>query len=192
MPDKKGTIGFALCGSYCTFARILPQIERLVQEGYEVVPIMSENAYATDTRFGSAESFRQRISGITGQEIIHTIVQAEPIGPKAMLDAIVIAPCTGNTLAKMACAITDTSVTMAAKAHLRNEKPVLIAVSTNDGLTANAKNIGTLLNTRNIYFVPFGEDDPIKKPRSLVANMEEILPALELALQGKQIQPVIT
>jgi dipicolinate synthase subunit B len=184
-------IGFALTGSFCTFDIVIPQIEKLTAEGAEVYPIFSEAAASYDTRFGRAEGFKTRVEGICGKNIISNIVDAEPIGPKGFLDIVVVAPCTGNTLAKIANAITDTPVTMAVKAHLRNQKPVLIAVSTNDGLGANAKNLGILLNTKNIFFVPFGQDDPIKKCNSLVAKFEMILPAVVEALQGKQIQPML-
>lgn len=152
---EKIRVGFAMCGSFCTFSKVLPEIERLVELGYDVVPIMSEFAYATDTRFGKAEDFIAQVEEMTGKKIIHTIDEAEPIGPKKLLDVLVIAPCTGNTLGKLACGITDSSVTMAAKAHIRNAKPVVIAVSTNDGLGASAKNIGMLQNAKYIYFVPY-------------------------------------
>jgi dipicolinate synthase subunit B len=184
-------IGFAICGSFCTFNKVIPQIKLLKDENIEIFPIMSETAYATDTRFGKAADFILDIEQICGKKIIHTIVGAEPIGPNALLDALIIAPCTGNTIAKLALGITDTSVTMAAKAHLRNNRPVLIAVSTNDALGANAKNLGILLNTKNIYFVPYMQDDSEKKPTSLVADMNMIRESLTLALKGIQIQPMI-
>ena len=184
-------VGFAMTGSYCTFSSVIPQIENLVADGAVVYPIMSENASKTDTRFGKAEDFKKRIEEITGKQIISTIFAAEPIGPKNILDIMVIAPCTGNTISKLANGITDTAVTMAAKANLRNENPLVIAVSTNDGLGASAKNIGLLLNFKNVYFVPFTQDDPEKKHNSLVAKMELILPTLELALERTQIQPVL-
>ena len=152
---------------------------------------MSENASDTDTRFGNSKEIKQRIEDITNNKIICSIKDAEPIGPKKMIDALIIAPCTGNTLGKLAHGITDTTVVMAAKATLRNDNPVIIAVSTNDGLSGSAKNIGALLNYKNIYFVPFGQDDCINKPRSLVADMEKILPTLNEAIKGKQIQPLI-
>lgn len=183
--------GFALTGSFCTFSAVLPEIEKLVKEGAEVFPIMSENAFSTDTRFGSAENFREKIENITGKKIIKTISEAEPIGPKKLLDIMLIAPCTGNTISKLANGITDTAVTMAAKAGLRNENPLVIAVSTNDGLGASAKSIGMLLNSKNVYFVPFTQDDPEKKKNSLVARMELIVPAVKLAAEGKQLQPVL-
>lgn len=185
------TIGFAMCGSFCTFHKVLPVLEALIQKGYRVLPIMSETAYATDTRFGRAADFRDRITAVTGNPIIHTIYGAEPIGPKKLLDALVIAPATGNTLAKLANGITDTAVTLACKAHLRNSRPVLLAVSTNDALGAAAKNIGLLLNMKQIYFVPMRQDDPQKKPKSVVADFQKIPEALENALCGEQIQPIL-
>ncbi|MBE7012598.1 MAG: dipicolinate synthase subunit B [Ruminococcaceae bacterium] len=184
-------IGFALTGSFCTFSKVIPQLEALCATGAEVIPVMSEMAATTDTRFGKASEFRDRIENITGKKIISTVYEAEPIGPKNLLDMMVIAPCTGNTLGKLAGGITDSSVTMAAKASLRNENPLVIAVSTNDGLGASAKNIGALLNCKNVYFVPFSQDDPDKKHNSLVAHMDMIIPTVELASQGVQIQPVL-
>lgn len=183
-------VGFALCGSFCTFAEVIPQIETLRKLNYDIVPIMSEIAYNTDTRFGRAEEFISRIETVCKHEILHTIPQVEPIGPKKMLDLLIIAPCTGNTAAKLANGITDTSVTMAAKSHLRNGRPLVIAVSTNDGLTGAAKNIGSLLNYRNVYLVPFRQDDPLKKPRSLMADFTLIPEAVEAALKGEQLQPI--
>lgn len=187
--DKR--IGFAMCGSFCTFKRVVEELEELCKTGASIYPIMSEAAYNTDTRFGTAESFRERITELCGREIISTVKDAEPIGPKQLLDALVIAPCTGNTIAKLAAGIADTSVTLAAKAHLRNQRPVIVAVSTNDGLAAAAKNIGVLLNRKNVFLVPFGQDDYIKKPSSLVADMSKIQQTVELALDGKQLQPVL-
>lgn len=188
---NNATIGFAMTGSFCTFQRVLTEMELLASTGINILPIMSATAFSTDTRFGTAEDFVQKIKEITGNDIIHTIAGAEPIGPKNLLDALIIAPCTGNTLAKLANGITDTSVTMAAKATLRNQKPVIIAVSTNDGLGGSGKNIGLLHNTKNIYFVPYGQDDPIKKTNSLVADMSKITETLSLALQGKQIKEIL-
>ena len=185
------TIGFALCGSFCTFARVHPEIERLTEAGYRVIPIMSEAACGTDTRFGAAEEHRARIERVTGNPIISTIAGAEPIGPKGLLDALVIAPCTGNTLAKLAAGIADTPVTLAAKSHLRNGRPLLIAVSTNDALAAAAKNIGALQNYKHIYFVPYKQDAPEEKPNSAVADFTLLPRALELALEGRQMQPVL-
>ena len=183
-------IGFALTGSFCTFSKVLPEIQRLVDMGAEVYPIMSEMAYSTDTRFGEAEYFRRPIENMTGRKIIHSITDAEPIGPRHYLDVLVVAPCTGNTIAKIANGITDSTVTMASKAHLRNARPLVITVSTNDGLGSSAKNIGMLMNMQNVYFVPFNQDDPIKKPNSLVADMTKIAPAVECALDKAQIQPM--
>ncbi|QNU65297.1 dipicolinate synthase subunit B [Ruminiclostridium herbifermentans] len=184
-------VGFAITGSFCTFSKVIPQIEVLVKEGADVVPIISESVDKFDTRFGTAEDLKKKLIQITGKKPINSIVEAEPIGPKGLLDILVIAPCTGNTIAKIANAITDGPVTMACKAHLRNMRPVVVAVSTNDGLGANAKNIGTLLNMKNIYMVPFGQDDPIKKCTSLVADFDQILFAVQNALQSIQMQPVL-
>ena len=183
-------IGFALTGSFCTFSKVLPEIKRLVDMGAEVYPIMSEMAYSTDTRFGDCEYFRRSIEDMTGRKIIHSIKDAEPIGPRHYLDALVIAPCTGNTIAKLACGITDSCVAMSAKAHLRNAGPLVIAVSTNDGLGSSAKNIGMLMNMQNVYFVPFNQDDPVKKPNSLGADMTKIAPTVESALDKVQLQPM--
>ncbi|MCX7921562.1 MAG: dipicolinate synthase subunit B [Clostridia bacterium] len=184
-------IGFALTGSFCTFDKIFPEVEKLVAEGAEVYPIISESVNKFDTRFGRADDFKTRLKGITGKNIISTIVEAEPIGPKSLLDIVVVAPCTGNTIAKIVNAVTDTPVTMACKAHMRNNKPIVLSVSTNDGLGANAKNIGALLNMKNVYMVPFGQDNAISKPNSLVAKNELILPTILEALKGKQIQPLL-
>lgn len=184
-------IGFALTGSFCTFEKVEPEIAKLVAEGANVFPIITEAVNHFDTRYGTAEEWKKKIHGITGNNFISTIVDAEPIGPKSLLDILVVAPCTGNTLAKLANAITDTPVTMACKAHLRNSKPVVISISTNDGLGANAKNLGLLLNAKNIYFVPFGQDSPVSKPNSLVANNELIVETVVEALKGKQLQPLL-
>ena len=184
-------VGFAMCGSFCTFAQVIPQMKQLVEAGYDVYPIMSDYASGTDTRFGTAEHFRTQIEDICGKSIICTIKSAEPIGPKALLDVLIVAPCTGNTLGKLACGITDGAVTMACKAHLRNARPVVIAVSTNDGLGASARNIGALQNVRNIFFVPYAQDDCIRKPASLVADFEQIQKTMELALKNEQLQPVL-
>ena len=185
-------VGFAMCGSFCTFSKVIPQMSVLKEMGYNVIPIMSQNAYSTDTRFGKAKAFTDEISEITGNEIIHTIYSAEPIGPKKMLDALVVAPCTGNTLAKLAVGITDTPVCMAVKSHLRNQRPVVIAVSTNDALSGSAKNIGALRNYKNYYFVPLAQDDCRAKPFSLVADFGKIPETILDALDGKQIQPTIS
>ena len=183
-------IGFAMCGSYCTYDEVFPIMEQLAEK-YELLPIFSNNAYATDSRFGTAQTHIRQAFDICGTDPIHTIAQAEPIGPKKLLDALIIAPCTGNTLAKLAHSIADTSVTMAVKSHLRNGRPVIIAVSTNDALAGAAENIGKLMARRHYYFVPFRQDDPIGKPTSLVANFAKIPETLEAALQGLQIQPII-
>lgn len=185
------TVGFALCGSFCTFERTLSLMTAFVSNGASVIPIMSYNAYNTDTRFGKASEFIERIETLTGRRIISTITAAEPIGPKKLCDVILVAPCTGNTLAKLCCGVTDTPVTMAVKSHLRNSRPVVLAVSTNDGLSAAAKNIGELMNRKNYYFVPFRQDDCEKKPFSLVAELSLASDAVKLALCGKQIQPII-
>ena len=185
------SIGFALCGSFCTFNDVFSEIEFLKEEGYNIIPIMSENSYNLDTRFGKAKDWQNLFIEITGNQIIHTIPQAEPIGPQKLLDALIIAPCTGNTLAKLATGITDTCVTLAAKAHLRNARPLIIAPSTNDALANAGKNIGALLNYKNIFFVPFGQDSYKGKPNSMVANFPLIRSTLEYALEGKQLQPII-
>lgn len=189
--DKKLDIGFAITGSFCTFKQILPYIQQLVDEGNNVVPIFSYSVLNTDTRFYRADDFMREVYNITNKKPIATIVDAEPIGPDKLLDILVIAPCTGNTLAKINHAITDTPVLMATKAQLRNNKPVVIAISTNDGLSANAKNIGELLNKKNIYFVPYSQDDYSKKHRSTVADFSLIARTVDLAMQGIQIQPII-
>ena len=191
MKFKDLKIGFALTGSFCTFSKTIPKIKELVKEGAEVIPIMSYNAYELDTKFGKAEDFIAQIEEITGNKIIHTIQGAEPIGPKKMTDIMIIAPATGNTIAKLANGITDTPVTMAVKSHLRNENPLIIAISTNDALSGSAKNIGTLLNRRNYYFVPFRQDNPITKPRSIVFDEEYIIKTIEYALNGEQIEPIM-
>ena len=187
---KKRTLGLAMCGSFCTFSRVLDAFETLDQELYELVPIMSQASFETDSRFGPAAQFRERLETLCGREIVHTIKEAEPFGPKKLLDALVIMPCTGNTLAKLSLGITDTAVTMAAKSHLRILRPVLLCVATNDALGASAQNIGRLLNTKNIYFVPLKQDDCIKKPNSLVADFDKLEDCVTLALQGKQHQPI--
>ena len=189
---KKTSIGFAMTGSFCTFERVLRQMEALVRRGYEVVPVLSFNAGTLDTRFMTAEHLRARIVEITGNEPIDTLAGAEPIGPKKMTDVFLIAPATGNSLAKLAAGIYDTPALLGAKSHLRNDRPLVLAVSTNDGLGAAAQNIGRLLNVRNIYFVPFGQDDPVKKPRSLVADFTQIPRTIAAALSGVQMQPMLS
>ncbi len=184
-------IGFALCGSFCTFKKVFPVMEELVRMGYKVHPIMSFNAYSSDTRFGKADDFVALAEKICAEKVIATLTDAEPIGPKKLLDALIIEPCTGNTLAKLASGIADTPVTLAAKSHLRNARPLLIAVSTNDALAGAAKNIGALANYKNIYFVPYRQDDPDGKPTSAVADFSQTADALENAFRGKQIQPVL-
>ena len=185
------TLGFALCGSFCTFDAVLRQLALLRQEYPRIIPIMSSVSYETDSRFGTAESFRSRLEAICGHEILHTIPQVEPIGPQRLLDALVVAPCTGNTLAKLANGIADTPVTLACKAHLRNEAPIVLAVSTNDALAGNAENIGRLLNRKHYFFVPMRQDAPQKKPRSVVAEFSLIGETVRLALEGKQLQPIL-
>jgi len=185
------TIGFALTGSYCTFSSIMHALRTLKDHYENVIPIMSENAYFQDTRFGASEYFIRRVEEICGRTVLKTIQDVEPLGPKKLLDALVIAPCTGNTLAKLAGGIADSTVTFAAKAHLRNGRPVIISISTNDGLAAAARNIGDLLNRKNFYFVPFGQDDPQLKPTSLIADVLRIPDTIREALLGKQLQPIL-
>ena len=184
-------IGFVLTGSFCTFSKVLPKMKELIKKGAEIIPIMSFNSYNLDTKFGKAKDFIDEIEEITGKEIIHTIQNAEPIGPKKMTDIMVIAPCSGNTMAKLACDIIDTPATMSAKSHLRNNKPLVIAPSTNNGLSGNAESIGKLLNRKNYYFVPFKQDNPITKPRSIVFDAEYIIKTIEYALEGEQISPIL-
>lgn len=185
------TVGYALSGSHCTFEEVMPQIQRFIDAGANVIPIVTNTLLTTDTRFGTAEKWRSELIRITGNDIVSTIVQAEPLGPSKKIDVLTIAPCTGNTTSRLANAITDSAVLMAAKSQMRNGKPLVIAISTNDGLGLNAANIAKLLVTKNIYFVPFGQDDPINKPNSLVARMDLIMEACESALQGKQLQPIL-
>lgn len=184
-------IGFALTGSHCTYEETWPQIESLLKLGANIYPIASPTVANTNTRFGEGEKIIEKFKQITGKPVIIDIVDAEPIGPQKLFDIMIIAPCTGNSLAKIANAINDTAVLMAAKAHLRNLKPLVLAISTNDGLSMNARNIGTLVNNKNVFFVPFGQDNPIQKPNSLVADMELVIPTLEKALNFQQIQPFI-
>ena len=191
MKVKGKRIGYILTGSFCTFSKTIPVIKELVKNEAEVIPIMSYNSYNLDTKFGKAQDFIKEIEEITGKKIIHTIQEAEPIGPKKITDIMVIAPCSGNTISKLAYDIIDTPATMAAKSHLRNNKPLVIAVSTNNGLGANAESIGKLLYRRNYYFVPFKQDNPIAKPRSIVADFNMIIKTIEFALEGEQISPII-
>ncbi|WP_225999365.1 dipicolinate synthase subunit B [Paenibacillus sp. BJ-4] len=185
------TVGYAITGSHCTFEEVMPVIQRFVDMGAKVVPIISNTVLTTDTRFGTSQSWQKQLKDITGNDIISTIVEAEPLGPSQILDVLVIAPLTGNSMSKLANAMTDSPVLMAAKAQLRNGRPLLLAISTNDGLGLNAANIAKLLVAKNIFFVPFGQDNPFKKPNSLVANMELIPEAAYEAMQGKQLQPMI-
>ena len=187
--DKR--IGVALSGSFCTYDKVFKELQKLVDEGAKVQTIISDASQTIDSRFGKAEEFVQKAERLTGIRPMRTIAEAEPIGPKELLDLLIILPCTGNTIAKLANGITDTPVLMAAKAHLRNEKPLLLSVSTNDALGMNMKNIGLLLNAKHIYFVPFGQDNPQKKPNSMIAHTELLLDAAKEALEGKQYQPVI-
>lgn len=184
-------IGFALCGSFCTHDKAMQALEQLHARYHHIVPIVSECTANTDTRFGNAHDLMRELERICDRRVISTIKAAEPIGPKKMLDLLIIAPCTGNTLGKLACGITDTCITMAAKAHLRNDRPVLIAPSTNDGLSVSAASIGTLLARKNIFFVPFGQDDPLHKPASLVANFSMIPECAQAALENIQLQPIL-
>ena len=184
-------IGFALSGSFCTFERAIEQMKLLVAAGHEVTPIMSYNAFELDTKFGKASDFKESIEAVCGKRIIASIQGAEPIGPQKMFDVMLVEPCSGNTLAKLACGIVDTPVLMAVKSHLRNERPVLLAVSTNDALGNAAKNIGFLMNVKHIYFVPMGQDDVLKKPRSIVADFQLTEYAVHAALEGKQLQPIL-
>lgn len=193
MKLKNKRIGFAFTGSFCTFKKTISQLKKIVEdEGGIVIPIMSFNTYKMDTKFGTAKEFIEEIEKITKNKIIHTIQGAEPIGPKNLTDIMIVAPCSGNTIAKLANGIIDTPVLMAVKSHLRNSNPVVLAVSTNDGLSGSASNIGTLLNRNNYYFVPFSQDNPITKPRSLVFNEEYVIPTLEAALDKIQLQPIIS
>ena len=182
------SVGFAFCGSFCTFQKAIPCLRELVRRGAEVTPILSETAFATDTRFGAAADIRREIGSICGRPVLHTLTDVEPIGPKKLLDLLIVAPCTGNTLGKLANGITDTAVTLAVKAHLRNARPVLVGVSTNDALGASAQNIGRLMNVKHIFFVPMAQDDPAQKPNSVVADFGRLCDAAEAALQGRQLQ----
>ena len=191
MTLENKTIGFAMCGSFCTFQKALDAAKNLKSAGADIIPIMSETAYSTDTRFGTALNFRKELEEIAGRQILHTVYETEPIGPKKLLDALVILPCTGNTLAKLSNAVADSSVTLAAKAHLRNKRPLVIGVSTNDGLGAAAENIGRLLARKHCFFVPFGQDDYIHKPNSLVADFTKLNKTITDALENKQFQPIL-
>ncbi len=184
-------IGFAMTGSFCTFSKAIDAMERLVSLGHNVTPVLSEHAGAMDTRFGTAKTLRERVTEICGVSPIDSITAAEPIGPKAMFDVLVVAPCTGNTMAKLAHGITDTTATMAVKSHLRGERPVVLALSTNDALAGSAENIGRLLNRRHYFFVPFGQDAPESKPRSLTSKLDLLPQTIACAMEGRQIQPIL-
>ena len=188
---SKLRIGFVLTGSFCTFAKVMPVIQALIERGDTVTPILSDNAGTLDTRFGTAAHWLEELTALTGVSPIDSIVSAEPIGPKALFDILIVAPCTGNTLARLAHGLTDTPATMAVKSHLRGERPVVLAVSTNDGLSGSAANLGTLLNRRHYYFVPLRQDAPYNKPRSLVADMTLIPAAIDAAMNGRQLQPIL-
>ena len=191
MELKGKKIGVALTGSFCTYKKVFQELEKLAEEGAQIQTIFSDAAQSIDSRFGKAEDFVKEARRITGRKPMLTISEAEPIGPESLLDLLILFPCTGNTIAKLANGITDTPALMAAKAHLRNEKPLLISISTNDALGMNMKNIGLLLNAKHIYFIPFGQDNPQKKPNSMIAHTELLIPAAKAALEGKQYQPLI-
>jgi len=191
MTLEKIRLGFAMTGSFCTFQTALTTLEEVIERGADATAILSYAADMTDTRFMTAESLRKSVSELTQQPIIRTIAEAEPIGPQKLFDILVVIPATGNTLAKLACGIADTPVTMAVKSHLRNNRPVVLGISTNDALGNNAKNIGALLNTKHVYFVPFGQDDPARKPKSMVYVKDYAVAAIDAALQGQQLQPII-
>ena len=191
MEVKNKKIGFVLTGSFCTFKKTIPQIKKLKNLGADIIPIMSFNSYNLDTKFGKAKDFIKEIEEICEKKIIHTIQDAEPIGPKHLTDIMIVAPASGNTMSKLACDIIDTPATMAVKSHLRNNLPVVIAPSTNNGLGANMVSIAKLINRKNYYFVPFKQDNPLTKPRSVVFDPEYILKTIELALDGQQIEPIL-
>ena len=184
-------IGFLLTGSFCTFRNTIDELKKIIKFGAIVVPIMSENSYTMDTKFGKAKDFITEIEEITGNKILHTVQEVEPIGPKDMLDILVVAPATGNTMAKLANDIIDGPATMAVKSHLRRERPVIIAISTNNGLSGAGENIGKLFNRKHYYFVPFRQDNPITKPRSIVFDPSYLIKTIEEALDGEQIQPML-
>ena len=191
MEVKNKKIGFVFTGSFCTFKKTIPQMKKLKDLGADILPIMSFNSYNMDTKFGKAKDFRKEIEEICEKEIIHTIQGAEPIGPSHLTDIMIVAPASGNTMSKLASDIIDTPATMAVKSHLRNNLPVVIAPSTNNGLGANMASIAALINRRNYYFVPFRQDNPITKPRSIVFDPEYIVKTIELALDGEQIEPIL-
>lgn len=184
-------IGFVMTGSFCTFRKTIDELKKIVKLGAKVIPIMSENSYTMDTKFGKAEDFINEVEEITGAKILHTIQEVEPIGPKDMLDILVVAPATGNTMAKLANDIIDNSATMAVKSHLRRERPVVVAISTNNGLSGAGENIGKLFNRKHYYFVPFKQDNPITKPRSIVFDPSYLIKTIEYALDNEQIQPIL-
>ena len=188
---EKKRIGFVMTGSFCTFRKTIDELKKIVKMNTEIVPIMSENSYTMDTKFGKSEDFINEIENITGTKVLHTIQEVEPLGPKDMLDILVVAPATGNTIAKLANDIIDGPATMAVKSHLRREKPVVIAISTNNGLSGAGENIGRLLNRKYYYFVPFKQDNPITKPRSIVFDTSYLIKTIEYALDGEQIQPIL-
>ena len=188
---EKKRIGFVMTGSFCTFRKTIDELKKIVKMNTEIVPIMSENSYTMDTKFGKSEDFINEIENITGTKVLHTIQEVEPLGPKDMLDILVVAPATGNTIAKLAKDIIDGPATMAVKSHLRREKPVVIAISTNNGLSGAGENIGRLLNRKHYYFVPFKQDNPITKPRSIVFDTSYLIKTIEYALDGEQIQPIL-
>lgn len=188
---NKVKLGFAICGSFCNMSAAIDQLENLVKLGYDVLPIMSFNAYNLDTKFGKAKDFIQKIENLTSKPVLHSLTEAEPIGPKGLTDIMVICPCTGNTLGKLCSAISDTPVTLAAKSHLRVKKPLVLALASNDALGASFKNVSKALNTKHIYMVPLSQDDYINKPNSLVAHFDLIPETIKEALQGKQVQPVL-
>lgn len=185
------TVGLVITGSFCTFKKIIAVIQSLKDRGMNVVPVFSENVQSIDNRFNNASDFIKEVEELTQQKGIYSITEAEPIGPKALFDVVVIAPCTGNTMAKLANGITDTTALMSAKAHLRNNRPLVLAISTNDALGMNLKNIGQLMNVKNIYFVPFGQDNYNKKPNSMVAHLDRTVDTVISALAGEQLQPVV-
>ena len=188
---RKETVGFAMCGSFCTHQEVMQAVEKLCGEYENVIPMVSEICTVTDTRFGTAQDLLAELERLTGNSVITSITGAEPIGPKKLLDVLVVAPCTGNTLGKLANGVTDTAVAMAVKAHLRNDRPVVLGIATNDGLSGSAQNIGTLLARKNYYFVPFGQDDAVGKPCSLIADFTQLSETVAAALEGKQRQPVL-
>lgn len=192
IPAKKITIGFAMCGSFCTLSKALDQMQNLKKSGYNILPIMSFNVFNLDTKFGKANDFIERAEQISEKSVIHNITGAEPIGPKNMVDILVVAPCTGNTLAKFCNGITDTPVTMAIKSQLRIQKPVVIALASNDALGNSAQNLGKAINIKNVFFTPMSQDDPESKPNSLVAHFENLPETIDYALKNKQIEPIFT